>query len=73
MNDYALWTIQYSYYFHESYDLIVLAVYRFVVVYFDDILIYNQTREQHIDHLKEVIAHSRLKSFTQIRRSVRSV
>ena len=26
----------------------------FVVVYFDDILIYNQTRKDHLDHLRKV-------------------
>ena len=27
---------------------------KFLVAYFDDILIYNQSREQHLDHLRQV-------------------
>ena len=29
---------------------------RFVVVYFDDILVYNRSNEEHLSHLREVFA-----------------
>jgi hypothetical protein len=32
---------------------------KFVVVYFDDILIYSKSFDEHLDHIREVLAVSR--------------
>jgi len=43
------------------------------MVYFDDILIYSQIQEQHMDNLRKSFAHFWLKSSMQTQRSVLSV
>jgi len=35
----------------------------FIVVYFDDILIYNRTQKQHVGHLKQVLRTLQIKKF----------
>jgi len=44
-------------------QLFRLFIENFVVVYFDDILIYNQTQEQHMDHLRQVIRTLQAENF----------
>ncbi|XP_020258949.1 uncharacterized protein LOC109835386 [Asparagus officinalis] len=36
-------------------EVLKTFIYKFVVVYFDDILIYSQSETTHLDHLKEVL------------------
>ena len=52
----AFRTFQYSKHFHEAYESGYEIFYcKFVLVYFDDILIYNKTEKDHLMHLREVL------------------
>ena len=46
---------------------------QFVVVYFDDILIYSKSLHEHIDHLRSILAILRVNSLFAIKRSVHFV
>ena len=55
MDGYAFWVEQRSEYIYASDDSSTTTLYEnFLVVYFDDIIIYNHSREQYLDHLSQV-------------------
>jgi len=55
MNGYAFWVDQRSEYIYTSDDSSTRPFMgKLLVVYFDDILIYSHSREQHLGHLRQV-------------------
>ena len=64
MPSYAFWHVQYSKHFHEvDESSISTFIEKFVVVYFDDILIYSHSEEEYIQHLKEIFEVLRKNKF----------
>ena len=52
----AIWTHQCSFYFYETDEQILRPfINQFVVVYFDDILVYSSSEEDHLRHVKAVL------------------
>lgn len=56
MGCYALWSLQHAKYFHESNESsFTTFIGKFMVLYFDDILIFSSSVSEHISHLEDVL------------------
>ena len=52
----AIWVVKCPQYFHEINESSIRPfTEKFVVVYFDDIHIYNKSEQEHVDNLTQVI------------------
>ena len=52
----AIWVVKCPQYFHEINESSIQAFSRkFVVVYFDDILINSKSKQEHVNHLTQVM------------------
>ena len=64
MVGYAIWFVKCTQYIHESDEPDFQTIHwKSVVVYFDDILIYSGSTEEHIQHLREVLLILRQEQF----------
>lgn len=72
MVSHALWIVQcsQSQYLYEGYDPCLPLFHRLLVVYFDDILVYSKSTEEHLDHLREVFMTLRVeKVYVNLKKS----